>query len=89
MSRDELAQRSGISYLHIGTLERTAVSLRLFSMVVIGGLGSIPGAILGAVYVRGAEFFLSGGWAIIASGAGLLALLLVTPGAERSIPGSG
>ena len=57
-----------------------AVSVRLFSMVVIGGLGSIPGAILGAVYVRGAEFFLKGGWAVIASGAGLLALLLLSPG---------
>jgi branched-chain amino acid transport system permease protein len=56
------------------------VSLRLFSMVVIGGLGSIPGAILGAVYVRGAEFFLSGGWAVIASGAGLLLLLMLVPG---------
>jgi branched-chain amino acid transport system permease protein len=54
--------------------------MRLFSMVVIGGLGSIPGAILGAVYVRGAEFFLKGGWAVIASGAGLLLLLLLSPG---------
>ncbi len=32
------------------------VSVRLFSMVVIGGLGSLPGALLGATYVRGAEF---------------------------------
>ncbi len=37
------------------------VSLRLFSMVVIGGLGSMPGAVLGAVYIRGAEFFLPAG----------------------------
>jgi branched-chain amino acid transport system permease protein len=55
------------------------VSLRIFSMVVIGGLGSIPGAILGAVYVRGAEFFLPAGWTLIASGAGMLLLLMFIP----------
>jgi ABC-type branched-subunit amino acid transport system ATPase component/ABC-type branched-subunit amino acid transport system permease subunit len=56
------------------------VSVRLFSMVVIGGLGSVPGAILGAVYVRGAEFFLPAAWQLIASGAGILLLLVVFPG---------
>jgi len=55
------------------------VSIRLFSMVVIGGLGSIPGAILGAVYVRGAEFFLPPAWELIASGIGILVLLLFAP----------
>src|SRR5207244_10778173 len=38
------------------------VSLRLFSMVVIGGLGSLPGGGLGRVYHRGAGVFLSAGW---------------------------
>lgn len=55
------------------------VSLRLFSMVVIGGLGSLPGAVLGAVYVRGAEFFLPAGWTLIASGGGILLLLMFIP----------
>jgi ABC-type branched-subunit amino acid transport system ATPase component/ABC-type branched-subunit amino acid transport system permease subunit len=55
-------------------------SLRLFSMVVIGGLGSLGGAVLGAVYVRGAEFFLPAGWSLMASGAGIVALLVVLPG---------
>jgi branched-chain amino acid transport system permease protein len=55
------------------------VSLRLFSMVVIGGLGSLPGAVLGAVYVRSAEFFLRGGWELVASGVGILVLLLFLP----------
>jgi branched-chain amino acid transport system permease protein len=55
------------------------VSLRLFSMVVIGGLGSLPGAVLGAVYVRGAEFFLPAGWTLIVSGAGILLLLMFIP----------
>lgn len=56
------------------------VSLRLFTMVVIGGLGSLPGAILGAVYVRSIEFFIGGGWALLASGGGILLILLVLPG---------
>ena len=55
------------------------VSIRLFSMVVIGGLGSLPGAVLGAIYVRGAEFFLRSSWALVASGAGILVLLLFLP----------
>jgi branched-chain amino acid transport system permease protein len=55
------------------------VSIRLFSMVVIGGLGSIPGAILGAVYVRGAEFFLPPEWELLASGIGILVLLMFAP----------
>jgi branched-chain amino acid transport system permease protein len=55
------------------------VSIRLFSMVVIGGLGSLPGALLGAAYVRGAEFFLPAGWELVASGAGILILLMFLP----------
>jgi branched-chain amino acid transport system permease protein len=55
-------------------------SLQLFTMVVIGGLGSLPGALLGAFYVRGAEFFLPSEWKYVASGVGLLAILMVFPG---------
>ena len=56
------------------------VSILLFTMVVIGGLGSIPGAILGAVYVSGVQFFVGGGWALLASGTGILLILLFLPG---------
>ncbi|MEX2393880.1 MAG: ABC transporter permease [Actinomycetota bacterium] len=56
------------------------VSIRLFTMVVIGGLGSLPGAILGAVYVRSVEFFIGGGWALLASGGGILLILRIMPG---------
>jgi branched-chain amino acid transport system permease protein len=54
-------------------------SLEVFSMVVIGGLGSLPGALLGAVYVQGGHFFLPLEWQFLASGAGLLLILLVFP----------
>jgi branched-chain amino acid transport system permease protein len=55
-------------------------SLELFSMVVIGGLGSLPGALLGATYVQGADFFLPQQWSFLASGVGLLLVLLAFPG---------
>lgn len=56
-----------------------AISIKLFSMVVIGGLGSLPGAIMGAVYVRSAEFFLPPAYSLLASGFGILFLLLFLP----------
>lgn len=55
------------------------ISIRLFSMVVIGGLGSLPGALLGAIYVRGAEFFLPPEYELLASGFGILLLLMFLP----------
>jgi branched-chain amino acid transport system permease protein len=54
-------------------------SLELFSMVVIGGLGSLPGALLGATYVQGVDFFLPLEWRFLASGGGLLLILLIFP----------
>jgi branched-chain amino acid transport system permease protein len=54
-------------------------SILLFSMVVIGGLGSLPGVILGAVYIRGVQFFLPPQWALLASGIGILFLLIFLP----------
>ena len=58
-----------------------AESLRVFSMVVVGGLGSIGGSILGAVWVKGVQFFLTQPeWALLSTGAGLLLILLLMPG---------
>jgi branched-chain amino acid transport system permease protein len=56
------------------------VSLRIFSMVVVGGLGSISGAVLGAVFVYGVQYFLPSEYAFLATGAGLLLVLLLVPG---------
>lgn len=55
------------------------INIALFSMVVIGGLGSMPGVVLGAIYVWSTGYFLTGGWAIIASGGGILLLLMFLP----------
>ena len=56
------------------------LSTTVFVMVVVGGLGSLPGAILGAVYVEGAQYFLHDPARLLATGAGLLVLLMVAPG---------
>lgn len=56
-----------------------AQSLQAFAMAVIGGLGSVPGAILGAVFVKGSQNLLNGPWALLGTGAGVLVILLVLP----------
>ena len=55
-------------------------SLVIFTIVVIGGLGSMTGPILGAIYVEGVEYFLHGALQLLATGAGLLLLLMFLPG---------
>lgn len=59
-----------------------AVSLNMLLMVIIGGLGSIPGAILGAVFVYGlpALFDTSDLVQLLTSGVGVLIVLLFLPG---------
>ena len=42
-------------------------SLQVFTMVVIGGLGSLPGALLGAIYVEGVQAYLRGGAQLFAT----------------------
>lgn len=55
-------------------------SLRVFSIAVIGGLGSIPGAVLGAIYVFSLQYYMLPEYRFLATGFGLLAILLVLPG---------
>jgi branched-chain amino acid transport system permease protein len=54
-------------------------SLIVFAATVTGGLGSVVGAVIGAVYARGAQWLLSGNWQILASSVGVLAVLMVMP----------
>ena len=55
-------------------------SFQAFSMVVIGGLTSIGGAVIGAVAMRSAEYAIGGGLQLVVTGSGVLLLLLVVPG---------
>ncbi len=57
-----------------------SLSFEAFSMVVVGGLTSVWGAILGAIALRYAQYFVSGALQLIMTGAGVLFLLLVFPG---------
>ena len=60
-------------------------SLAVFTMVVIGGLGSLPGGIVGALYVKGTQNFLPTELSFFASGIGLLLVLIALPGGLASL----
>ncbi len=51
-----------------------------FLMVVIGGLGSLPGAVLGAVFVYGAQYLLPSGYGTLVTGGGVVFILMFIPG---------
>jgi len=57
----------------------TGESLGVFIATVIGGVGTLWGAILGAVFLRGSQWLLPGNWALLATGAGSLFVLMVVP----------
>lgn len=59
-----------------------ATSLAVISMVIVGGLGSIPGAILGAVFLFGSPVLIprSNALDLMVSGVGLLIFLMYVPG---------
>ncbi|MGA9276207.1 ABC transporter permease [Ilumatobacter sp.] len=60
-------------------------NLLIFSGAVIGGLGSPLGAFLGSLYFNGTFYWLQGSWRLLASGIGLLGILLVAPGGLTSL----
>jgi branched-chain amino acid transport system permease protein len=70
---------------HQGTLDQSSfdsdVSILLMTIVVIGGVTSLPGALLGATYLGVLQY---GGFGtrtqILATGVGVLILLMVAPG---------
>jgi ABC-type branched-subunit amino acid transport system permease subunit len=74
------AGASGV-FTSIGTFD-PSVSLLVISMVVIGGLGSVPGAVLGALYLVGlpAAFGTTPTIQFLTSGLGLIAFILYLPG---------
>lgn len=88
-----LAAFAGVLFVHqqtglqvgFGSAYLPEQSLKVFSMVVIGGLGSVPGALLGSTYVRGVDYFLPPEWQFLATGAGLLLVLMIFPGGFGSI----
>ncbi len=67
-------------------------SIRVLTMVVVGGLGSIPGAILGAVFIKSTEWFnvvvpqrFRFLFTFAGSGIGLIVVLWLLPGGLGSV----
>src|SRR5207302_3954033 len=60
------------------------LSVEIFAMTVIGGLTSVGGALAGAAYVVGFNYFLPS-YALLASGVGMLGVLLFFPGGLADI----
>ena len=60
---------------------RPEFNIRIFSMAVIGGLGSVPGILIAAAYFTALDFFVASERAqLFTSGIGLLLILLLFPG---------
>jgi branched-chain amino acid transport system permease protein len=57
-----------------------AESLNVFTSAVVGGLGSMTGALLGALYLQGGKWFLPANWQLLPSAVGVLVVLMVLPG---------
>ncbi len=61
-------------------------SLNVFTAAVVGGLGSLFGGVLGAVFLRGSEWFItSPEWRLLSSAIGVLIVLLILPGGLASL----
>lgn len=54
-------------------------SVSVFVATVIGGPGSLTGGVVGAVFQRGAQWLLPAPWSFLATGAGVLVVLLALP----------
>lgn len=54
-------------------------NLAIFTMVIVGGVAAPAGAVLGALYLLGTRWFLPTNWQLLASGLGVLLILLVLP----------
>jgi branched-chain amino acid transport system permease protein len=55
-------------------------NLVVFTAAVVGGLGSVLGALLGSLFLKGGGWFLPQEWQLFTTSIGVLAVLLVIPG---------
>ena len=62
------------------TLYAPFESFNVFTATVVGGLGSLTGGVLGAIYIRGSQWFIEDRqWQLLASASGVLLVLLIFP----------
>lgn len=55
-------------------------SIGVFTASVVGGVGSLTGAVIGAVFAKGGTWFLPSAWQLLPSAIGVLGVLLLLPG---------
>ena len=55
-------------------------SLAVFTAAVVGGVGSLAGAVIGAIFAKGGTWFLPANWQLLPSAVGVLGVLLLLPG---------
>jgi ABC-type branched-subunit amino acid transport system ATPase component/ABC-type branched-subunit amino acid transport system permease subunit len=67
-----------VSFGRVGLFD-PARSVDLLAMVIFGGVSTVSGAVLGALYVRGIPYFFGQTWGLLATGAGLLLALQLFP----------
>ncbi len=61
-------------------------SLDVFTAGVVGGLGSLFGGVLGAIFLRGTQWFITDpAWQFLSSAVGVLLVLLILPGGLASL----
>jgi branched-chain amino acid transport system permease protein len=65
-----------------------SMSFEAFTMVVLGGATSLGGALASALFLRWAQYALTGSAQLIVTGAGVLLVLLVLPGGLGQLTGS-
>ncbi|OWY61760.1 hypothetical protein B7486_62080, partial [cyanobacterium TDX16] len=74
--------------IYSSNLYGTPESFAVFTASVVGGVGSVLGAVLGAVFLRGSQWLLPAErWQALASSAGVLLVLMVLPGGLASLWG--
>ncbi len=57
-----------------------AVSFNIFTASVVGGLGSLTGAVIGALFLNAGRWFLPADWQLLPSALGVLLVLMALPG---------
>jgi branched-chain amino acid transport system permease protein len=80
-----LAAAAGCLHVQIlGVYAETAYdpteSITVFTAAVVGGLGTLLGAVAGALFLNGGGWILRGNWRLLPSAIGVLVVLLALPG---------
>lgn len=80
-----VAAVAGCLYVHalLGFSEQPygpEVSFNVFTAAVVGGLGSLTGAVIGALFLYGGRWFLPPDWQLLPSAIGVLVVLTFLPG---------